>query len=78
MRPAHIHLMVSHDDYKTVTTQIYPKDDPYVKTDTVFAVKPDLLVEFKPSNDSKAKLDLEYNVILAPKNTAPAESGAKL
>jgi len=78
MRPAHIHLMVSHPDYKSVTTQIYPKDDPYVKTDTVFAVKPDLLVEFKPSDkDPKATLDLEYNVILAPKNTAPIKEGAK-
>lgn len=78
MRPAHIHLMVSHNDYKSVTTQIYPKDDPYVKTDTVFAVKPDLLVDFKPSEkDSKATLDLEYNVILCPKNTAPIKEGAK-
>lgn len=36
-------------------------------SDTVFAVKDDLVVEFKPrKDDSKAKLDLEYNVILAP------------
>lgn len=69
MRPAHIHLMVSHDDYKPVTTQIFPKDDPYLESDTVFAVKNDLVVDFKPlKGDSKASLDLEYNVILAPKN----------
>jgi catechol 1,2-dioxygenase len=35
----------------------------------VFAVKDDLIVEFKPrEGDPKAELDLEYNVLLAPKN----------
>jgi catechol 1,2-dioxygenase len=35
----------------------------------VFAVKDDLVVDFKPRNgDPKAELDLEYNVILAPKS----------
>jgi len=68
-RPAHIHLMISADGYKTVTTQIYPKDDQYLETDTVFAVKDDLVVDFKPrEGDDKAKLDLEYNVTLAPKD----------
>lgn len=65
-RPAHIHLMVSADNYKPLITQLYPRDDQYVTNDTVFAVKDDLLLDFKPSNDSKAKLDLEYNVTLAP------------
>jgi catechol 1,2-dioxygenase len=67
MRPAHIHLMISQDNYKPVTTQIFPKDDPYLATDSVFAVKDDLVVEFKPlQGDDKAKLELEYNVKLAP------------
>ncbi|KAI9758144.1 MAG: hypothetical protein M4579_003176 [Chaenotheca gracillima] len=67
-RPAHIHLMVSHPSYKPVTTQIFPKDDPYLETDTVFAVKDDLVVDFKPlQGDKNAELDLEYNVILVPK-----------
>jgi len=67
MRPAHIHLMITAPDFKPVTTQIFPADDPYLITDTVFAVKDDLVVEFKPrENDPKAALDLEYNVRLAP------------
>lgn len=69
MRPAHIHLMVSADGFKPVTTQLYPRDDPWVTSDTVFSVKDDLLLDFKPSTDPKAELDLEYNVKLAP---APA------
>jgi len=67
-RPAHIHLMISHDSYTPVTTQIFPSDDPYLTTDTVFAVKDDLVVDFVPlEGDPKATLKLEYNVILAPK-----------
>jgi len=67
MRPAHIHLMITAPDYKPVTTQIFPSDDPYLVSDTVFAVKDDLVVEFKPrKGDPKAELDLEYNVVLAP------------
>lgn len=70
MRPAHIHLMVTHDDYKPVTTQLFPKDDPYLETDTVFAVKDDLVLDFKPRHgDPKAELDLLYDIVLAPKGT---------
>lgn len=29
-RPAHIHLKISHPDYKTVVTQLYFKGDPYL------------------------------------------------
>jgi catechol 1,2-dioxygenase len=72
MRPAHIHLMITHPDYCTVTNQIYPKDDPHLGIDSVFAVKNDLVVDFKPrENDPKASLDLEYNVRLAPKEMNP-------
>ncbi|KAF2086031.1 aromatic compound dioxygenase [Saccharata proteae CBS 121410] len=69
-RPAHIHLMISHPDYKPVTTQLYPNDDPHLIDDSVFAVKDDLVVDFKPrKGDPKAELDLEYNIILAPKTS---------
>ncbi|KAI1124726.1 Intradiol ring-cleavage dioxygenase [Nemania abortiva] len=69
MRPAHIHIMVTHPEYKGCTTQLYPKDDPWLATDTVFAVKDDLVVDFRPlESDHKAELELEYNVILAPKD----------
>ncbi|ELR08524.1 hypothetical protein VC83_00433 [Pseudogymnoascus destructans] len=47
-RPAHFHLMISHDSYIPVTTQIFPSDDQYLTTDTVFAVKDDLVVDFLP------------------------------
>ncbi|MCJ1359382.1 MAG: hypothetical protein MMC33_009384 [Icmadophila ericetorum] len=69
MRPAHIHLMISAKDYKPVTTQIFPSNDPYLSTDSVFAVKDDLVVDFTPfEGDAKAKLELVYNITLAPRN----------
>lgn len=68
MRPAHIHIMVTHPEYKGCTTQLYPRDDPWLETDTVFAVKDDLLIDFKPlKGDPNASLDLEYNIVLSPK-----------
>jgi catechol 1,2-dioxygenase len=72
-RPAHIHMMVTHDDYVGVTAQLYPNDDPYLETDTVCAVKPDLLLDFKPvSNEPNgAVLDVEYNVRLLSKKYKP-------
>jgi len=79
MRPAHIHLMISHPEYKPVTTQIFPKDDPYLETDTVFAVKDDLVVDFTPrKGDDKAELDLEYNVSLAPKGSKAIPGATRL
>lgn len=69
MRPAHIHIMVTHPDYQGCTTQLYPNTDPWLTTDTVFAVKPDLVCDFKPlAGDDKATLELEYNVTIAPKS----------
>ncbi len=68
MRPAHIHIMVTAPGYMGCTTQLYPKDDPWLATDTVFAVKDDLVVDFTPlEGDDKAALELVYNVTLAPK-----------
>ena len=58
--------MVSADNYKPLITQLYPRDDKWATNDTVFAVKDDLLLDFTPSKDGKSKLDLEYNITLAP------------
>jgi catechol 1,2-dioxygenase len=77
MRPAHIHLMITHPEYATVINQIYPSDDPHLDIDSVFAVKDDLVVEFKPkTDDPKAQLDLEYNVTMALKSHHPNPNSA--
>jgi len=59
---------MTHPDYNTVVTQIYPKDDPWLATDTVFAVKDDLVVDFKPYKGQQGvDAELELDLLLAPK-----------
>src|SRR5262249_25674007 len=41
-RPAHIHFVVSADGYEPVTTHIFDRDDEYLGSDAVFAVKDSL------------------------------------
>ncbi|KAJ5715886.1 catechol dioxygenase [Penicillium malachiteum] len=51
--------------------------DPHLDIDSVFAVKDDLVVEFKPQTaDPKATLDLEYNVTMALKKHHPNPNSA--
>jgi catechol 1,2-dioxygenase len=45
-RPAHIHFVVSADGYEPVTTHIFDRDDEYLGSDAVFAVKDSLVCEF--------------------------------
>lgn len=66
-RPAHIHLVVRHKGHNSLTTQIFDKDCKYLADDSVFAVKPELAVSFvSRDGDPEAKLELEYNITLAP------------
>jgi len=67
-RPAHIHFIASNDQYTPLTTQIFDKKSKYLTNDSVFAVKDELLVDFKPmENGSKASLELAYDIRLARK-----------
>jgi len=45
-RPAHVHFVVSADGYEPVTTHLFDDVDPYLKSDTVFAVKDSLMCTF--------------------------------
>lgn len=76
MRPGHIHIMVTHDDFIGVTAQLYDRNDEYLETDTACAVKDDLLLDFTPAqNDPKgATLDVKFDVTLASKKYKPDSS----
>jgi protocatechuate 3,4-dioxygenase beta subunit len=45
-RPAHIHFVVSAEGYEPVTTHIFDREDDYLESDAVFAVKDSLVCEF--------------------------------
>lgn len=66
-------MMVTHPDYIGVTAQLYPNDDRWLETDSVSAVKDDLLLNFKPVQDEPngAVLDVEYDVRLLSKKYKP-------
>ena len=46
-RPAHLHYILSADGFEKLTTHIFDRDDPYIRSDAVFGVKQSLLAEFK-------------------------------
>lgn len=82
MRPGHIHLLVTHPKYAPLTTQIFDRESPHIEDDSVFAVKTSLIVDFEPlknvsenAKEANAKLQLEYDVLLAP--LGDMKSGAK-
>ncbi|KAI1457712.1 aromatic compound dioxygenase [Annulohypoxylon moriforme] len=64
-RPGHIHFIVSAGGYRTLTTQIFDEEGEYVKNDTVFATKDELLVKFeKREGDERARWTLVYDFTL--------------
>ncbi|POR34383.1 Putative catechol dioxygenase [Tolypocladium paradoxum] len=66
-RPAHIHLIVLAEGYKSITTQVFDRDSKYLEDDSVFAVKEGLTATFtERKGDPQAKLELVYNINLAP------------
>ncbi|WP_025769783.1 dioxygenase family protein [Thioalkalivibrio sp. HK1] len=46
-RPAHLHFIVKADGYKTLVTEIFSADDPYLDQDTVFGVREDLIMRYQ-------------------------------
>jgi protocatechuate 3,4-dioxygenase beta subunit len=50
-RPAHIHFIVTADEYEPVTTHLFVADTPYLDSDAVFGVKDSLVREFPAVDD---------------------------
>ncbi|KAI4870894.1 aromatic compound dioxygenase [Hypoxylon rubiginosum] len=65
-RPAHVHFIVSAPGFRTLTTQVFDREDPYIRDDSVFAVKDELLVTFEERRgDDKARWSLVYDFALS-------------
>ena len=50
-RPAHIHFIVTVPGYRDLTTHIFVAGSKYIESDTVFAVKKSLVVDFEEVDD---------------------------
>ncbi|MEU3980542.1 dioxygenase [Streptomyces sp. NPDC026672] len=50
-RPAHVHLLVTAEGHRPLTTHLFVKDSPYVESDVVFGVKESLVRDFARVDD---------------------------
>jgi hydroxyquinol 1,2-dioxygenase len=63
-RPSHLHYIVTAPGYKSLVTEIFPDDDPYLDQDTVFGVRDDLVMTYveKPAADFPAGMAISNAV----------------
>jgi len=47
-RPSHLHYIVKAPGFRSLVTEVFPDDDPYLDEDTVFGVRNDLVMQYKP------------------------------
>jgi protocatechuate 3,4-dioxygenase beta subunit len=62
-RPAHIHFKVTAPGHRTLITQVFFPDDPYLENDTIGAVKPALV---RPVSKHGDHLTCDFDIALAP------------
>lgn len=77
-RPGHVHAMVSAPGYATLITHIFDSEDPYLKSDAVFAVVDSLVRTFKRHDSKEAAVRwgveapfylIEQDFVLQPPNS---------
>lgn len=63
-RPSHLHYIVTAPGYKSLVTEIFPEDDPYLDQDTVFGVRDDLVMTYveKPASEFPQGLEVSGKV----------------
>ncbi len=49
-RPSHLHYIVSAPGFRSLVTEVFPDDDPYLDQDTVFGVRDDLVMRYVPQD----------------------------
>lgn len=56
-RPSHLHVIVEAPGYRSVVTELFPSDDPYLDRDAVFGVRESLVVTYQPQADAASLPD---------------------
>lgn len=64
-RPAHLHLKVKAPGHELLTAQLYFPGDPHNDDDIASAVKPELILDPKPTENGKG-VTVEYDFVLDP------------
>ncbi|MDP5219666.1 dioxygenase [Ruegeria sp. 2205SS24-7] len=57
-RPSHLHFIVKAPGYRSLVTEIFPDDDPYLDQDTVFGVRDDLVMTYVERSSSEFPNDM--------------------
>lgn len=59
-RPSHLHFIIQAKGFRTLVTELFPDDDPYLDEDAVFGVRNDLTMHYREHRgQDKAPSDLE-------------------
>ncbi|WP_170508766.1 dioxygenase [Ruegeria arenilitoris] len=63
-RPSHLHYIVKAPGYRTLVTEIFPDDDPYLDEDTVFGVRDDLVMTYdeRPASEFPDGMELSGKI----------------
>lgn len=82
-RPSHLHFIVQASGFRSLVTEVFPSDDPYLDADAVFGVRSDLVMKYTPGDRAaladdfvaKSKLaetfsKVDFNFILPPEQSA--------
>jgi len=73
-RPAHLHCLIHKEGYKTIASQLYSADDPYLESDAQFGVTRALIARYaqhenQPTPDGETPAlwySLEHRFVLEP------------
>lgn len=63
-RPSHLHFIAEAEGFKPLVTEVFPEDDKYLDQDTVFGVRPDLVMRYqdKPAGSFPEGFELSGKV----------------
>ncbi|SLN35783.1 Hydroxyquinol 1,2-dioxygenase [Falsiruegeria litorea R37] len=63
-RPSHLHYIVKAPGYRSLVTEIFPDDDPYLDKDTVFGVRDDLVMTYveRPASEFPGGMELSGKI----------------
>ena len=53
-RPSHLHFIVTAPGYRTLVTEVFPSDDPYLDEDPVFGVREQLVMDYREQDSTQA------------------------
>ena len=61
-RPAHVHFLIYKPGFKTITSQVYDREDPNLETDSQFGVTRALVGDYAKQPDGSFKLEFEFRL----------------